>query len=131
MKSSAPRMGVVTSANMNWCVTWWDLEKCIVILVFPHVLIDVPFAAESGMPVGRSRLMFAGVGKTETSAPVSTRNRLWVRTSCTYCVVFCGVPAAKTSTDNRQSRFPDLGRRGSLLGGLVQMLQDGCIQEGT
>ena len=70
-KKSVPRMGFLTSARINTCTTRKP-GKERGIFFFPYVWIEDPLAARS---LAADLLFFCAevAGKTETSAPLSTR----------------------------------------------------------
>ena len=78
-KKSDPRMGFETSARRNGC---WTLspENLSLIRAVPNVLMEDPFAARSPLASGED---LSAAGKTEMSAPVSTRNAFLDSSSCT------------------------------------------------
>ena len=74
-RKSAPNKGRDTSAMMNshlYCF----IAKHNVMVRFPNVRIVLPFAATKEAPGCVFRMAILVAGKTLTSAPVSTKNRL-------------------------------------------------------
>ena len=80
----------------------------------PHVLMRVPLAATNGVEVARCLLSAAEAGRTDSSAPQSTRKERPERRSHTVIVFFSRGPTAEFFS-GRPARFPRPGAE--LLGG--------------
>ena len=75
---------------------------------FPHVLMRVPLAAIKDVEEVRCLLSAAEAGRTDSSAPQSTRKERPERRSHTVIVFFSDGPTAE-SFSGRPARFPRPG----------------------
>ena len=73
----------------------------------PHVLMSVPLAATRGAEGARCLLSAAEAGRTDSSAPQSTRKEWPERRSHTVIVFFSPGPTAEVFS-GRPARFPRL-----------------------
>ena len=69
-KKSDPKIGFDTSARRNGCCAC-SPENLSLMVAVPKVRIEEPFAASKPLSSGQD---LSEAGKTEMSAPVSTRN---------------------------------------------------------
>ena len=106
-KKSAPRMDFMTSAMCNSWVNAWPLPSRRDDLRLPQVLMSVPLAATRGAEGARCLLSVAEAGKTDSSAPQSTRKERPEWRFHTVLVFFSIGPAAVIFS-GRLVHFPKL-----------------------